>query len=151
MSTAHMFLKSRYKKLRTISFRSTDSLIPVKLLKAPMANSVRSEHQSPPMRLIASVLLLGTLLAWGGTRDRRRPFGELPRKEAAAAPRSAPANVQIDSAIVARGYQIDQRRCAGCHEMSTRSTGPSYKKNFMFFFFLSVGGRGKKKIIYIIV
>jgi len=104
-----------------------------------MANSVRSEHQSPPTRLIASVLLLGTLLAWWGTRDRRRLFGELPRKAAAAAPRSAPANVQIDSAIVARGYQIDQRRCAGCHEMSTRSTGPSYKEIVTFYLYQPAG------------
>jgi mono/diheme cytochrome c family protein len=85
-----------------------------------MANRVGSEHQSPsraPIRLVGSVLLLGTLLAWWGTRDHRRLFGDLPRKPVAAAVLSIPPNIQIDSAAVARGFEIEQRQCAGCHEM----------------------------------
>jgi len=101
-----------------------------------MANRVGSEHQSPsrpPIRLVASVLLLGTLLAWWGTRDHRRLFGDLPRKPVAAAALFVPTNTQIESATVVRGYQIDQRQCAGCHEMFTRSTGPSYQEVVTFY------------------
>ena len=53
-----------------------------------MANRVGSEHQSPsrvPIRLVGSVLLLGALLAWWGTRDHRRLFGESRRKPAVVA------------------------------------------------------------------
>jgi len=113
-----------------------ENLTLVKLPKEHMANRVHSEYQSPsrpPIRLVASVLLLGTLLAWWGTRDHRRLFGDLPRKAVAAAPLSVLANVEIDSAIVASGYQINQRQCAGCHEMSTRSTGPSYQEVVTFY------------------
>jgi len=124
-----------------------DSLILVKLLKAHMANSVRSEHQSLPMRLAASVLLLGTLLAWWGTRDRRRTFGDLPRKAVAADPLSVPTNLQIESATVARGYQIDQRQCAGCHEMFTRSTGPSYQEIVTFYLHQSAGRDEKSDLL----
>jgi len=35
--------------------------------------------------------------------------------------------------MVARGSQIEQRQCAGCHEMSTRSTGPSYQEVVTFY------------------
>ena len=99
------------------------------------------------MRLVTSVLLFGTLLAWWGTRDRRRLFGEFPRRAAVAAPRSAPANVQIDSATVARGYEIDQRRCAGCHEMSTRSTAPSYKEIVTFYLHQPAGRDEKSDLL----
>jgi cytochrome c551/c552 len=101
-----------------------------------MANRVSNEQQSPSrpqVHLVASVLLLGTLLAWWGTRDDRRLFGTLPRKPVAAAALSVPTNIQIESATVARGYQIDQRQCAGCHEMFTRSTGPSYQEVVTFY------------------
>src|SRR5260370_30225421 len=87
MSTARIFLMSRFKKLRTTWFLSTESLTLVKLLKAHMANRVGSEHHSlsrPPTRLLVSVLLLGTLLAWWGTRDHRRLFGESLREPIAA-------------------------------------------------------------------
>ena len=101
-----------------------------------MANRAGSEHQSLsrlPIRLLGSVLLLGTLLAWWGTRDHRRLFGDLPRKPVAAAVLSVLPNIQVDSAMVARGSQIEQRQCAGCHEMSTRSTGPSYQEVVTFY------------------
>src|SRR5216684_8998993 len=107
---------------------------PALVTKAHMANDIGREHQSrPPVRLLASVLLLGTLLAWWGTRDHRRLFGDLPRKPVAAAALSVPTNLQIESSTVARGYQIDQRQCAGCHEMFTRSTGPSYQEIVTFY------------------
>jgi len=111
-----------------------------------MANRVGREHQSPsrpPVRLVGSVLLLGTLLAWWGTRDYRRLFGELPRKPVAAAALSVPPNIQIESALVARGYQINQLQCAGCHEMSIRSTGPSYQEVVIFYFNHSANRREK--------
>jgi cytochrome c551/c552 len=101
-----------------------------------MANRVGNEYQSPsrtPIRLVGSVLLLGMLLAWWGTRDNRRLFGELSRKPVAAAVQSIPPNIQIDGAVVARGFEIEQRQCAGCHEMSTRSTGPSYQEVVTFY------------------
>jgi cytochrome c551/c552 len=101
-----------------------------------MANRVGSEHRPPsrpPVRLVGSVLLLGTLLAWWGTRDYRRLFGELPRKPVAAAALSLPTTIQIESAMVARGYQVAQLQCAGCHEMATRSTGPSYQEVVTFY------------------
>ena len=101
-----------------------------------MANRVGSEHQSPsraPIRLVGSVLLLGTLLAWWGTRDHRRLFGDLPRKPVAAAVLSIPPNIQIEGAAVARGFEIEQRQCAGCHEMATRSSAPSYQEIVTFY------------------
>ena len=127
---------SRCKRLRTTSLLSTENLTLVKLLKALMGNRVGSEHplpSRPPVRLVGSVLLVGTLLAWWGTRDHRRLFGDLPRKPVAAAAPSAPAEIQIDSAEIARGHEIDQLRCAGCHEMSTRSAGPSYQEVVAFY------------------
>jgi cytochrome c551/c552 len=57
----------------------------------------------------------------------------LPRKPVAAAAQSVPTNIQIENASLARGYQIDQRQCAGCHEMFTRSTGPSYQEIVTFY------------------
>jgi cytochrome c551/c552 len=101
-----------------------------------MANRVGSEHQSPspaPIRLVGSVLLLGTLLAWWGTRDHRRLFGDLPRKPVAAAVLSIPPNIEIEGAATARGLEIERRQCAGCHETSTRSTGPSYQEVLTFY------------------
>src|SRR6201993_1054478 len=142
MSTARIFLMSRRRELRTTWFPSTERPTPVKLLRAPMANRVGSERQPPsraPIRLVGSVLLLGSLLAWWGTRDHRHLFGDLQRKPVAAATLSAPPNIQIESAVIARGYQINERQCAGCHEMSTRSTGPSYQEIVTFSLHESAG------------
>src|SRR5712672_2625124 len=107
-----------------------------KLRKAHMANNVRSEHQSssrPPIRLLVSVLLLGTLLAWWGTRDHRRLFGESPREPAATGAELLQQVTPENSALLDRGSQISQRQCAGCHEMATRSSAPSYQEILTFY------------------
>src|SRR5882762_3331713 len=104
--------------------------------KAHMANNTGREHQSPsrpPIRLLASVLLLGTLLAWWGTRDYRRLFGESLRGPVAAGGVVLPQVTQEESALLDRGFQISQRQCAGCHEMATRSSAPSYKEIVTFY------------------
>jgi cytochrome c551/c552 len=97
-----------------------------------MANRTGSEHQStsrPPIGLVSGVLLLGTLLAWWGTRDHpRRLFGESLREPVAAAGVGLPQTTQEESALLERGSQISQRQCAGCHEMFTRSSAPSYQE-----------------------
>jgi len=101
-----------------------------------MANRVGSEHQSPsrvPIRLVGSVLFLGALLAWWGTRDHRRLFGESRRKPAVAVGVVLPQVAHEQSGLLARGSQISQRQCAGCHEMATRSSGPSYKEIVTFY------------------
>ena len=106
----------------------------VKVRKAHMANNLGSEHQSrPPARLLASVLLLGTLLAWWGTRDHRRLFGESLREPVAAGGMVLPQVTQEESALLDRGSQISQRQCAGCHEMATRSSAPSYREIVSFY------------------
>src|SRR5260221_6558055 len=130
MSTARIFLMSRFKKLRTTWFLSTESLTPVKLPKAPMANRVGGEHHVRSRQLtllVVSVLLLGSLLAWWGTRGHRRLFGESPREPVAAGDTILPQVTQEEGALLDRGSQISQQQCAGCHKMSTRSTGPYYK------------------------
>jgi cytochrome c551/c552 len=101
-----------------------------------MANSVGSEQRSqpkPPARLVVFMLLLGTLLAWWGTRDHRRLFGEARRKPVAAGEAALPQITQDESSLVARGAQISQLQCAGCHEMAARSSGPSYKEIVNFY------------------
>jgi cytochrome c551/c552 len=99
-----------------------------------MANNVQSEHRSRPLiGLVTSVLLLGTLLAWWGTRDHRRLFGESVREPIAAGGMVVPPVRQEDSALLDRGYQISQRQCAGCHEMTTRSSAPSYQQIVTFY------------------
>ena len=99
-----------------------------------MANSIGKEHQSrPPIRLLGSVLLLGTLLAWWGTRDHRRLFGESVREPVAAAGTILPQAIQEESALLDRGSQISQRQCAGCHEITTRSSAPSYQEIVTFY------------------
>jgi len=99
-----------------------------------MANSVNSEHQSRPLiGLLVSVLLLGTLLAWWGTHDHRQLFGEPLRQPATAASLVIPEITQEDSALLDRGYEISQRQCAGCHEMTTRSSAPSYREIVTFY------------------
>ena len=111
-----------------------------------MANSVDSEHRSRPLiGLLTSVLLLGTLLAWWGTRDYRQLFGEPLRQPATAAIVVIPDVTQEESALVDRGYEISQRQCAGCHEMTTRSSGPSYREIVTFYrrgFFSAAGEPG---------
>ena len=99
-----------------------------------MANNFGSEHPPrPPVRLVGSVLLLGTLLAWWGTRDHRRLFGESPRGPVAAAGMALPQVTQEESALLDRGFQLSERQCAGCHEMATRSTAPSYQEIVTFY------------------
>ena len=101
-----------------------------------MANRIGSEQQSPsrpPIGLVGSVLLLGTLLAWWGTRDHRRLFGESLREPVAAASVVLPQVAQDESALLNRGSQISQRQCAGCHEMFTRSSAPSYQEIVTFY------------------
>jgi cytochrome c551/c552 len=99
-----------------------------------MANSVDSEHRSRPLiGLLISVLLLGTPLAWWGTRDHRELFGESLRQPVTAAGIAVPQATPEDSALVDRGYKISQRQCAGCHEMTTRSSAPSYREIVTFY------------------
>ena len=101
-----------------------------------MANRIGSEQQSPsrpPIGLVGSVLLLGTLLAWWGTRDHRALFGESLREPVAAASVVLPQVAQDESALLNRGSQISQRQCAGCHEMFTRSSAPSYQEIVTFY------------------
>jgi len=99
-----------------------------------MANNTESEQAPrPPIRLVGSVLLLGTLLAWWGTRDHRRLFGESVREPIPTGGMVLPPVTQEDSALLDRGYQISQQQCAGCHEMTTRSTAPSYQEIVTFY------------------
>ena len=101
-----------------------------------MANSVGSERQSPsrlPIRLLVSVLLLGTLLAWWGTRDHRRLFGDSLRTPVAANGVALPQGTQAESVLLDRGSRISQRQCAGCHQLATRSSAPSYQEIVTFY------------------
>ncbi len=99
-----------------------------------MANNGENQHKSVSLiSLVASVLLLGTLLSWWGTRDPRQLFGESLRQPVTAASAVVPQITQVESALVDRGYEISQRQCAGCHEMTTRSSGPSYREIVTFY------------------
>lgn len=99
-----------------------------------MANNVESEHRSRFLvGLLTSVLLLGTLLAWWGTRGHRQLFGESLRRPVTAASAVVPELTQEASVLVDRGYEISQRQCAGCHEMTTRSSAPSYQEIVTFY------------------
>jgi len=99
-----------------------------------MANNIESQHRSRPLvGLLTSVLLLGTLLAWWGTRDRLQLFGESLRQPVTAAGMVIPQVTQEESALVHRGYEISERQCAGCHEMTTRSSAPSYREIVTFY------------------
>src|SRR5258706_2841631 len=136
MSTARIFLMSRFKKLRTTWFLSTDSLTLVKLPKAPMANRVGGEHHSRSRALtllVVSVLLLGKRRAWWGPRGHRRLFGQSGREAVAAGGTVLPHVTQEESALLDRGSQISTQQCAGCHKMSTRSSGPSYREIVTFY------------------
>src|SRR6202048_596377 len=136
MSTARIFPMSRRRELRTTWFRSTESLTLAKLPKARMANRVSGEHRSRSRALtllVGSVLLLGTLLAWWGTRGHRRLWGSPRREPVAAGGTALPQVTQEESALLDRGSQISTRQCAGCHKMATRSSGPSYKEIVAFY------------------
>ena len=101
-----------------------------------MANRVGSEHHSRSRQLtllLGSVLLLGTLLAWWGTRGHRRLFGEPLREPVAAGDTVLPQVMPEESALLDRGSQISERQCAGCHKMATRSSGPSYREIVSFY------------------
>jgi cytochrome c551/c552 len=100
-----------------------------------MANNVESENRWRALigLLLTSVLLLGTLLAWWGTRDHRDLFGESERQPLAAAGGIVPETTAETSVLVDRGYEISQRHCAGCHEMTTRSSAPSYREIVTFY------------------
>jgi len=99
-----------------------------------MANNVVGEHRSRSMiGVLTSVLLLGTLLAWWGTRDHRELFGESLRQPVTAAGIAFPQAISEDSALVDRGYEVSERQCAGCHEMTTRSSAPSYREIVTFY------------------
>ena len=106
----------------------------VKVRKEPMANNVESEHRwRAPIGLLASVLLLGTLLSWWGTRDHRDFFGESLRQPLPAASGVVPKTTPESGALVDRGCEISQQQCAGCHEMTARSSGPSYREIVTFY------------------
>jgi cytochrome c551/c552 len=99
-----------------------------------MANNSGSQHQSRlPLGLLTSVLLLGTLLAWWGTRDGRRMFGEAVREPIATEGMVLPQVTEENGALLDRGSQISQRQCAGCHEGTTRSSAPSYWEIVSFY------------------
>ena len=101
-----------------------------------MVNSIGNDHQPasrPPVRLVGSVLLLGTLLSWWGTRDYRHLFGEPPRRPFLAAAPEFPQNMQGGRAMLDRGSEIAQHNCAGCHDLAIRSTGPSYQQIVAFY------------------
>jgi cytochrome c551/c552 len=101
-----------------------------------MANRAGGEHHSRSRQLtllLGSVLLLGTLLAWWGTRGHRRLFGEPLREPVAAGDTVLPRVTPEESALLDRGFQISQRQCAGCHKLATRSSGPSYKEIVTFY------------------
>jgi cytochrome c551/c552 len=101
-----------------------------------MANKIDNAPQSPshpPLLLVFSALLLGTLLAWWGTRDKRRAFGESLREPVSTGGAVLPPFTQEEKISQDRGSQISQLQCAGCHEMFTRSTGPSYEEIVKFY------------------
>jgi cytochrome c551/c552 len=101
-----------------------------------MENRVSGEQHSRSRQLtllVVSVLLLGSLLAWWGTRGHRRLFGESPREPVAAGDTVLPQVTQEEGTLLDRGSQISQQQCAGCHKMSTRSSGPSYKEIVTFY------------------
>jgi cytochrome c551/c552 len=83
--------------------------------------------------MLGSVLLLGMLLAWWGTLNHRRLFGESLREPLAAGGLVLPQVTQEESALLDRGSQISQWQCSGCHEMATRSSGPSYQEIVTFY------------------
>ncbi len=117
-----------------------------------MANKIDSAPQSPspshpPLLLVISVLLLGTFLAWWGTRDKRRWFGESLREPVSTGGALLPPSTQEEKISQDRGSQISQLQCAGCHEMFTRSTGPSYEEIVKFYDRQSAGPNQKSDLL----
>src|ERR1700739_3615268 len=104
-------------------------LATVMLRRTHMENNFENPDQPrPPIALLSFLLLLGTLFAWWGTRDYRRLFAEESREPVAAAGIALPEVPQETSALLDRGFQLSERQCAGCHEMTTRSSAPSYQE-----------------------
>src|SRR5260221_2822876 len=100
-----------------------------------MANRVGGEHHSRSRALtllVVSVLLLGTLLAWWGTRGHRRLFGESRREPVAAGGTVLPHVTQEESALLDRGSQLSTQQCAGCPKMSECSSGTPYMAIWTF-------------------
>ena len=115
-----------------------------------MANNISSTPQSPshpPLLLVVSVLLLGTFLAWWGTRDKRRWFGESLRVPVFTESAVLPPSTEEGKISQDRGSQISQLQCAGCHEMFTRSTGPSYEEIVKFYGRQSAGPNDKSNLL----
>ena len=115
-----------------------------------MANKTDSAPQSPshpPLLLVGSVLLLGTFLAWWGTRDKRRWFGESLREPIFTVGAVLPPTTQEEKISQDRGSQISQLQCAGCHEMFIRSTGPSYEEIVKFYSRQSAGLNEKSDLL----
>jgi cytochrome c551/c552 len=99
-----------------------------------MANNFENPNQPrPPILFVSCLLLVGTLFAWWGTRDYRRLFAESLREPVAAAGAVLPQFTAQDGAVLDRGSQISTRQCAGCHEMATRSSAPSYREIVTFY------------------
>jgi cytochrome c551/c552 len=115
-----------------------------------MANNIGSAQPSPshpPLLLVGSVLLLGTLLAWWGTRDKRRWFGESLREPVFTESAVLPPSTEEEKISQDRGSQISQLQCAGCHEMFTRSTGPSYQEIVKFYGRQSAGPNERSDLL----
>ena len=111
-----------------------ERLATVTLRRAHMANTFENPDQPrPPIALLSFLLLLGTLFAWWGTRDYRRLFAEEPRGPVAAAGMGLPQLTQEEGALLDRGFQLSERQCAGCHEMTRRSSAPSYREIVTFY------------------
>src|ERR1700730_4145551 len=128
---------SRCSRLRTTWFLSTARSAGRNLPRASaMANRIGGEQQSPsrsPMHLLLVVLLVGALLGWWGTRDHRELFGSSLRTAVAAEGVALPQVTDADSVLLDRGSRISQRQCAGCHQMATRSSAPSYHEIVSFY------------------
>src|SRR5258707_14096154 len=101
-----------------------------------MANRIGSERHSPsrlPMRLLGSVLVLGALLAWWGTRDQRHLFGEALREPVAAGGGGLSKVAGGGRALLDRGSEILKRECADCYQKATRTPAPRFHENVGFY------------------
>lgn len=99
-----------------------------------MANNFENPNEPrPPILFVSVLLLLGALFAWWGTRDYRRLFAESLREPVAAADAVLPQLAAQKGALLDRGSQISTRQCSGCHEMTARSSAPSYREIVSFY------------------